>query len=164
MPSQNAMIRPLNKGEETSCEEILRSLPQWFGIEDAIVQYVKDLGAMETIVAEMDGETVGFLTILEHNSFTSEIHVMAVREAHHGRGVGRALVERSEELTSSRGTEFLQVKTLGPSHPDENYQRTRGFYERLGYRPLEENRLWGDVNPCLILVKHLSCPEREGRH
>jgi hypothetical protein len=21
----------------------------------------------------------------------------------------------------------------------------------------EENGLWGDVNPCLIMVKHLSC-------
>ena len=32
-----------------------------------------------------------------------------------------------------------------------------GFYERLGFTPLEENDLWGEVNPCLILVKHLVC-------
>jgi hypothetical protein len=27
----------------------------------------------------------------------------------------------------------------------------------MGFRPVEENNLWGDVNPCLIMIKHLSC-------
>ena len=27
----------------------------------------------------------------------------------------------------------------------------------MGFRPLEENKLWGERNPCLIMVKHLAC-------
>jgi len=27
----------------------------------------------------------------------------------------------------------------------------------MGFEPLEENRLWGETNPCLIMVKHLAC-------
>ena len=64
-------------------------------------------------------------------------------------------VEHVEALLRPRGVELLQVKTLGPSRPSAAYARTRGFYEHLGFRPLEENALWGEVNPCLIMVKHL---------
>ena len=71
------------------------------------------------------------------------------------------MVEYAETVLENGATEFLQVKTLGPSRPDAHYERTRGFYEKMGFRPLEENRLWGDVNPCMIYVKHLRCEEPE---
>jgi len=57
--------------------------------------------------------------------------------------------------TRDAGVEYLQVKTLGPSRPDDNYAATRAFYESVGFRPLEETSLWGDVNPCLFMVKKL---------
>jgi len=47
------------------------------------------------------------------------------------------------------------VKTLGPSHPDAGYARTRHFYEKCGFLPLEETDLWGDDNPCLFMVMPL---------
>lgn len=68
---------------------------------------------------------------------------------------GRALVEYAEQMLRSRSVEYLEVKTLGPSRPNEHYERTRGFYFTLGFRPLEENQLWGEFNPCLIMIKHL---------
>ena len=47
------------------------------------------------------------------------------------------------------------MKTLGPSHLDPGYERTRCFYEAQGFVPLEElHDLW-DENPCLLLVKRL---------
>jgi GNAT superfamily N-acetyltransferase len=140
-----------------SCERILRSLPRWFGIEESLVAYVKALTSLETLVAEVSGEVVGFLALERRSEAAAEIHMMAVAPRHHGVGVGRAVVERAEGILRSRDTEYLQVKTLGPSRPDEAYARTRGFYAHLGFRPLEENSLWGSVNPCLILVKHLRC-------
>jgi GNAT superfamily N-acetyltransferase len=151
-------IRAMDDGEADACEAILRSLPDWFGIEDAIVSYVKDLRTMETFVADVDSEVVGFLTLKAHFPASAEIHVMGVVETHHGRGLGRRLVEHAEALLRERGVQYLQVKTLAPSHPDRHYARTRGFYEHLGFVPLEENELWGRTNPCLIMVKHLSCP------
>ena len=86
---------------------------------------------------------------------SAEIQVMAVAAPHHGESCGRRLVETAEEALRSRGTKFLQVKTLAPSHPDRYYARTRSFYERMGFTPLEENELWGAENPCLIMVKYL---------
>jgi hypothetical protein len=54
------------------------------------------------------------------------------------------------------GCRALHVKTLGPTHPDRGYAKTRAFYRSVGFLPLEEtNGLWPD-NPCLIMVKWLS--------
>jgi len=150
-------IRALRPGEGAGCEAILRLLPAWFGIEESILDYRRDVDSMETWVVEADGRLIGFVTLKHHNPHSSEIQVMAVLEPWHGRGVGRALVRHAEDRARGRGSRFLEVKTLGPSRPDPNYERTRGFYEAVGFTPLEENRLWGPVNPCLILVKHLVC-------
>ena len=144
-------------------EQILRALPGWFGIEESIIEYVRDLQRMETLIAEVSGEPVGFLTIKGHNESSAEIHVMAVLSVFHGRGCGRQLVEEAEQWLRSLSVEFLQVKTLSPSRPNSHYERTRGFYEHLGFRPLEENDLWGDTDPCLMLVKHLSCTQPADR-
>lgn len=157
-----ATIRTLRSGEHAACERILRALPDWFGIEEAIRDYVRAVQAMDTWLAEEGGAPVGFVSLHHHNPHSAEIHVMAVDRACHGRGIGRQLVEHAEAAARERGAEFLQVKTLGPSRPDPNYERTRGFYAQMGFRPLEENSLWGDTNPCLILVKHLSCAPRRG--
>lgn len=150
-------IRPLASAESAECERILRALPEWFGIEESLLEYVRDTTRMETIVAVEDGAIVGFLTVRRHGPSSAEIHAIAVQPDRHGRGVGRRMVEAAETRLRTEGAEYFQVKTLGPSRPNRHYERTRGFYERLGFRPLEENNLWGDVNPCLILVKHLPC-------
>src|SRR5262249_28299838 len=127
------------------------------GIEQSIICYRRDLEIMETYVAECSGSVAGFLTLYQHNPHTTEIHVMAVREEYHRRGIGRALVKQAEQLLAERAITYLQVKTLGPSQPDQWYGRTYAFYLALGFLPLEENNLWGADNPCLIMVKHLAC-------
>ena len=156
MRSTELQIRPLESGEADVCEEILRSLSDWFGIEEAIVQYRRDLDRMETLVAEIGSRVAGFLAIHQHNPHAAEIHVIAVRSEFHGRGIGRALLAKAEALLRERAIEFLQVKTLGPSRPSAHYDRTRGFYLAMGFCPLEENKLWGERNPCLIMIKHLA--------
>jgi GNAT superfamily N-acetyltransferase len=81
---------------------------------------------------------------------------MGVLPVRQGTGIGTTLVEHAEELLRGTGVEYLQVKTLAPSHPDEHYARTRRFYQARGFRPLEElTAIWGDENPCLIMVKRL---------
>ena len=142
--------------EKNECEAILRSLPDWFGIEEGIVWYVADIERMLTFVA-MDGEEVaGFLSLNFHYEFTAEVHVMAIRKSHHRRGIGRALVERAARESRVRDCEFLMVKTVGPSSSDEPYRHTREFYLACGFRPLEEiKKLWDERNPCLIMVKSL---------
>ncbi len=139
------------------CEPILRALPQWFGVEAAIVQYVRQIDALPTFVASLGGAPVGFLTLKRHFASAAEIYVMGVRVEAHRQGVGRALVQRAEAYLRQEQVVYLQVKTLGPSHPDPDYAQTRAFYTALGFAPLEEFRqFWNDENPCLLMVKHLA--------
>lgn len=137
------------------CEAILRALPGWFGIEESNLHYIDYVSTNPTFIARLDGKAVGFLALKQHFPLSAEIYVMAVHPDYHRQGVGRALVEAAEGHLKDTGTIFLQVKTLGASHPDEGYQKTRKFYLAMGFIPLEEFKdLWGD-NPALQLVKYL---------
>ncbi len=81
---------------------------------------------------------------------------MAVLPEVHRSGLGRALVAAAEGYLRERSFELLQVKTLGPTHPSDEYRRTRLFYEAVGFQALEEiHGLWGSGNPCLLMVKAL---------
>ncbi len=91
-----ARIRLLQPDEHHQCELILRGLPEWFGIEDALVKYVRDIQSMQTWGIESRGEIAGFLTLNRHNTHSAEIHVMAVGRTYHGRGLGRQLIEHVE--------------------------------------------------------------------
>jgi coenzyme F420-0:L-glutamate ligase/coenzyme F420-1:gamma-L-glutamate ligase len=135
-------------------ESILRALPEWFGIENATQAYIREVAELETLAAD-DGS--GFLSIKQHTPRAAEIYVMGVLPAHHGQGVGRALVAAAEAWCVGNGVEYLQVKTLAGADPDENYARTRAFYEAVGFVPLEIfPELWDPRNPALLLVKRVA--------
>jgi GNAT superfamily N-acetyltransferase len=138
------------------CEPILRSLPDWFGIEDAILQYLADIDHLPTFLALDGDQVIGFLTLKQHFPHAAEILVMGCQPDMRRKGIGRALVERGEAWLLDQGVEYLQVKTLAPSHPDPGYAKTRAFYQALGFRPLEEfKQIWDEANPCLVLVKKI---------
>jgi ribosomal protein S18 acetylase RimI-like enzyme len=144
------------RGQAARCEPILRALPEWFGIEAAIQQYVRDVDALPTFLARADDQVVGFLTLMQHNPYAAEIHVMGVTPAWHRRHVGQALLTKAEAYLRRRNVEYLQVKTLSATHPDAHYARTRAFYRAMGFRPLQEfPTLWDEANPCLQMVKWL---------
>lgn len=133
------------------CEHVLRDLPDWFGIEEATAAYILDVAALETFAIGEDA----LLSLKVHDPRAAEVYVMGVKRARHGEGLGTALLEAAEEHLRARGVEYLQVKTLGSSHPDPGYAATRAFYEARGFVPLEElHELW-EHNPCLLLVKRL---------
>ncbi len=143
-------------GKAIVCEPILRALPAWFGIEEAIVHYVKVIERLPTFLADQSGQVIGFLSLQQHNAYAAEIYVMGVRPETHRQGVGQALLQQAEVFLRQQQLEYLQVKTLAPSHPDINYAKTRAFYTAVGFRPLEElPQLWGEQNPCLIMIKRL---------
>lgn len=139
-------------------EPILRSVPEWFGIESATRGYIEASARLPTWAARLrdSAEVIGFITLERHFPAAAEIHCIAVAKASHGRGAGTALVQFAEDHLRADGAHYLQVKTLGPSRECAEYARTRRFYERCGFAPLQEIRgLWGERNPCLIMVKRL---------
>ncbi|MBE9098491.1 GNAT family N-acetyltransferase [Vacuolonema iberomarrocanum] len=140
------------------CEPILRLLPEWFGIESAIVHYVQEIDHLPTFLAQNQNQIVGFLAIKQHNEFAAEIYVIAIHPKFHGQGIGRQLVTAAEVELQRLGVEYFQVKTLGASRPNPNYEKTRKFYASVGFKPLEEFLTLWEGNPCLQMVKKLpSC-------
>ena len=127
-------------------------LPGWFGLPEAVDRYIQDVAELPTFAAGREG----FLSLKLHTDSAAEIYAMGVRPESHRRGIGTALVEAGESFLRGRQLEYIQVKTLGPSHPSEHYAATRRFYAARGFRPLEElTAIWGEENPCMIMVKRL---------
>jgi ribosomal protein S18 acetylase RimI-like enzyme len=138
------------------CAPILWGLPQWFGIESATRHYIEAIDTLPTLTATIGGELAGFLSAKQHYAHTAEIYVMGVDARFHRMGCGRAMLVAAEKYLREQGVEYLQVKTLSPAHPDQNYALTRKFYVAMAFRPLEEFKtLWDEANPCLVMVKWL---------
>lgn len=143
------------KEKSQICENILRALPNWFGIESAILDYIKDVQKME-MWAAIETDAIGFVSLNKHNDQTAEIHVMGLLSEFHGKKFGSALIQAAQESLISQRLKFLTVKTLSESRSDENYDKTRKFYLKSGFTPIEEFKtLWGEHNPCLMMVKSL---------
>jgi ribosomal protein S18 acetylase RimI-like enzyme len=138
------------------CISLIRMLPDWFGQEAGIQNYEREIGQLPTFLADMEGQLVGFLSLKPHTPYSAEVYVMAVHPLFHHCGIGRSLMRAAEAYAKEQKIEYMQVKTLGPSRPDDGYARTRAFYEAMGYRPMEElKQIWDENNPCLILVKKI---------
>ena len=149
------------KPDPAAVERLLRMLPDWFGIESAVLGYIESARhlpaylAWPDISAGPEGPPVGVLLARRHFPNSAEIYLMAVDPARHRQGIGRALVAALEADLAADKVQFLQVKTLGPTDPDLGYEQTRRFYASAGFEPLEEIiGLWPE-DPCLIMIKTL---------
>ena len=141
---------------------LLALLPDWFGIESSVEEYVAAADELPAYLAWPaaggGSHPVGIMLVARHFPETAEIHLLAVEPDLHRSGVGRALVSALERDLIADGVRLLEVKTLGPSHPDTGYALTRRFYQAMGFLPVEEIAdLWPD-NPCLVMVKVLTWP------
>ena len=149
------------------CDMILRALPNWFGVEASIVDYVKETRSMP-FWAAFDGEKpVGFVALKTRNPYTSEVYVMGVLKEYHRLGIGRELIQRCENDCAANQIEYLTVKTLDESRESRSYAKTRQFYFSMGFRPLEVFPLyWDKDNPCLFMAKFIQNNEQRqpGNH
>ena len=147
-------LRDQSTGAGDTCRKILATLPTWFGIPASVEDYIARADRSPNVIASLGDEDVGLLTLVRHSPYAAEIYVMAVVPEFHRRGIGRALLGHAEGVLAAEGVEFLQVKTLAPSKPDEGYDKTRAFYEANGFRALEEfPDLWDPENPALQMIK-----------
>ncbi|HOT31267.1 MAG TPA: GNAT family N-acetyltransferase [Petrotogaceae bacterium] len=136
--------------------DILKKLPQWFGIDSAINDYVSGVKETVFLAAYDDEKPVGFISIKSNNEYTAEIYVMGIEKPYHRKGIGTILIEKAQLFLKNNGYRFLMVKTLGESCDYEFYARTRMFYKKCGFFPLQEiKEIWGEENPCLIMIKVL---------
>jgi len=149
------ILGPSLENVSAACEGILRSLPEWFGREDALLMYSGDTERLPTFAAAEGERLVGFITLRQHFPTSWELHCIAILREFRNRGIGRALLSHAEGWLRDRGATFLQVKTIA-SEDDAAYAQTREFYSRTGFVGLEVfPELWSPRHPCLQLVKAL---------
>ena len=91
---------------------ILNSLPNWFGIPEAIEEYTDESSRLPFFIAVEESKVVGFISIKENSKYTAEVYVMGVLSDYHKRGIGRELINKVLKWSKNQGYEFLQVKTL----------------------------------------------------
>jgi len=152
------VIRRLEQADIAVCAELLDRLPDWFGLAESNARYIDSLRRLPAFVDVRDGALVGFLALQPHTETSVEISVMAVEPSFHRHGCGRELVAAAEAWCLEHDVEWLHVKTRGPSTYDDHYERTRRFYEAMGFSGLYESATeWGPENAALVLVKHLLC-------
>lgn len=148
-------IEPLSAEHVASCVAVMRQLPAWFGIEQAIQNYAKDLASCDGFLATQDGAVLGFVGLKRYGSHAIELNVIGVLPQHRRNGIGSRLLRTVENEARESGVRFLHTKTLSASKPNEAYEQSREFWRAAGFLPLDEHLLWGPSNPCLILLKAL---------
>ena len=145
------------------CREILESLPDWFGIPEAIDRYAAAVEDMPMLGAFVGDTVVGFVALKFHTVAAVEAYVLGIRLAWHRHGLGRRLFARAEQIASARGCRFMTVKTVETPEGDPVYGRTRLFYEAVGFAAVETfPTLWHPSIPCLLMVKALRAEEAVG--
>ena len=139
-----------------TCAAIIAALPNWFGIEDANEAYIKGVGSEDCIVVRDEGGSIiGMLSLRFPFPNNADIYWLGVLPQYHHQGAGRVLVNDAMRRAREQGCETITVETLGPSHPDEGYKRTRAFYSAMGFKPLFEVTPYGPENPLLYMGRGL---------
>jgi predicted N-acetyltransferase YhbS len=152
-------LRPLTPGDAAACDAIVASLPYHFGDEDGRAMCARAVRDSPGLVAEADGEVVGFVTWKRWYGNSVEVTWMAVHAVRRRQGIGGRLID---ELAGSVAGEarFLVVTTLSEATPEpdepDSYAGTRAFYGSHGFEPVwEPAGWWNDRNQAVLMVRVL---------
>jgi ribosomal protein S18 acetylase RimI-like enzyme len=94
--------------------------------------YNERFGPRDHLVAELDGEVVGYIRLacptgLASNAHVRQIQGLAVAEKARGAGAGRALLRAVREEARRQGARRLTLRVLGHNAP------ARALYEAEGF-------------------------------
>jgi putative acetyltransferase len=98
----------------------------WAGMADDEAAFTKRLGSQLTLVATLEGSTVGFASLASGG----KIDMLYVHPAAAGQGVAAMLIDALEKLAGGRGTEKLIVDASDTA---------REFFEKRGYIAQQRN-------------------------
>jgi ribosomal protein S18 acetylase RimI-like enzyme len=132
-------IRPLEKQDRTSVIELVTATGNFSDAERAIAEELIDIYTDQpdqkdyfAYVATLEGAVAGFLILgpTPATSGTYDMYWIAVHPMFYGRGVAQALDSFAVQFVRDRKGYWLIAETSGQS----NYDRTRAFYQKQGYR------------------------------
>lgn len=107
--------------------EVATRLAHEFMTDDFIAQERKNVAEIYmpntyTWVAEIDGEVQGFIALMGN-----EVGAIFLQPACHGKGIGKALMDKAQELHVNLEVEVFKANSIG-----------RSFYSKYGFEQLEE--------------------------
>jgi GNAT superfamily N-acetyltransferase len=144
-------------GKSGVVRNILDALPEWFGIPESVNEYVREAAGLPMAVICGGENPVGFVTLSSPSPDACEIHSMGILKEWQGQGGGKLLVDWAVSHTRNAGKTLLVVKTLSPEANYLPYLKTHRFYRSCGFCEVGVYRqIWGDVDPCLIMVRTVS--------
>lgn len=147
------IYKRIEKVEEDELRSILKDLPEWFGIEETLDEYVKESMHNLMFGCYDNEDLLGFVTMKQTSSCTLEIYVMGIKHLYHRLGIGKTLFGMVKAYAIQQGVTYLQVKTLDPAVKDKDYLKTYYFYEKMGFMPVEVLPLWDEWNPCMLMIQ-----------
>ena len=141
------LFREGDAGRKRKLQERLTALlPDWFGKAESNEAYARMAEVLDGFVAEVDGTACGLALVEFHGAKSAEIAWMGIVPDRHRSGIGRALCETVVDFCRNRGIKYLFVATLTPDDPYEPYQRTRKFYEAMGFEYVLKEQFPADPN------------------
>jgi ribosomal protein S18 acetylase RimI-like enzyme len=134
--------------------EVSSPVPLWAEDTDFFARHPPE----DTLVAELDGRPVGYVTLAhptpaETNRHVLQIAGLAVDPAAQGRGVGRQLVEAAIAEAARRGARKLSLRVLGGNAPARSLYASCGFVVEGVLR--EEFRLGGRFVDDVLMARPL---------
>lgn len=134
--------------------KVLRDLPDWFQHDGAIRSYGKRAEDMDSFIISKNDLDIGFVMVNKTSEDTIETYCLGIYEDYHREGLGTQLLDHVFDHYK-KDYKLVQVKTLDEGI-DKYYDKTIGFYKKFGFIKLEVMpELWGEANPCLVMVKSL---------
>lgn len=133
---------------------VLEGLPEWFGIEEAVIHYVED--SKEQIVFgafDLYGNAIACICLKETSNVVLEVSVIGVNKDYQRKGIGKLLMSIAIKYAGDNCYRLLQVKTIELGH-FVTYDQTNEFYKSQGFFEFEVfPSLWNPAHPCQIYTK-----------
>ena len=107
--------------------EVATRLAHEFMTDEFIAQERKNVAEIylpntDTWVAEIDGEVQGFIALMGN-----EVGAIFLQPICHGKGIGKALMDKAQELHGELEVEVFKENSIG-----------RAFYSKYGFEQIEE--------------------------
>jgi ribosomal protein S18 acetylase RimI-like enzyme len=135
---------------------ILRKLPEWFGNEKSLQDYINTVKNYPFWAAFDNSNCIGFFSGKIHYNRTGDIYVCGIDPKYHGKGIGTLLYKELEKYCIKNNCEYIIVKTLSELAQCDHYIKTKQFYKKIGFKELITlTEMWDENNPCLIMIKKI---------
>jgi L-aminopeptidase/D-esterase-like protein/GNAT superfamily N-acetyltransferase len=140
LPAGSVLVREKHVQDVEPLLTLARTLPAWFTHTETESEMAQDIRDEAGLVAEVNGEPVGFVIWGEpefhRESGVVELYWVGVHRDWRGKDVGKALLRVMEEKLKKDGIQAVEVWTVADTEFYPPYAETRAFYRAMGYRDL----------------------------